>query len=151
MTMTTKNLFSICLVGAALAGCTSMNVFRDDSPSASKPPAGIEESMPESQPVVEPTSVSAVEIKKALTDKSWRWQAPTISGVTLYISDGSSLVEVEGKGRTKGKWIAKNGELCESMEPNPAFLPKGKALYCNRVTKVAGGYMVGPAKFTLSN
>jgi hypothetical protein len=70
--------------------------------------------------------------------------------VTLYANDGSSLVEVTGKGTTTGKWVAKDGQLCEKMAP-AAFIPKGVAEVCNPIVKTASGYKVGSANFTLAN
>ncbi len=151
MTMTLKTLASLTLATALLAGCTSMNVFKDNS--APPPAADLEPIEPESLQtarVAQPTGLSAAEINKALAGKSWNWNANSVSGVTLYANDGSSLVEITGKGTTTGKWLAKNGELCESMAPAP-FLPKGKSLFCNPISKTASGYSVGAAKFTLAN
>lgn len=159
MTMTIKTLATLSLTAALLAGCASMNVFKDDS---SPPPAIENDLAPDddanltldnsSSQKSKPTAsgVKAAEITKALAGKSWKWSSDRVSGVTLYANDGSSLVEVTGKGTTTGNWVAKDGQLCEKLSPAP-FLPKGKDEVCNPVTKIADGYQVGPAKFTLSN
>ena len=64
---------------------------------------------------VPPGGMSAAQIKQVLSGKSWKWASPKNSGVTLYADDGSSLVEVTGKGTTTGKWSVKDGQLCESF------------------------------------
>jgi hypothetical protein len=151
MTMTLKALATLTLTAALLAGCTSMNVFKDDSappPAADLEPIDPEPLTPEPAPLK--TGLSSVEINKALSGKSWKWSANAINGVTLYANDGSSLVEISGKGTTTGKWLAKNGQLCESMAPAP-FLPKGKSMFCNPISKNGSGYKVGAANFTLAN
>jgi hypothetical protein len=162
MKMTIKTLAILSLTAALLAGCTSMNVFKDDS----SPPPPVEKDLAPEEPEAPlkmssaPNSASksglkAAEINKALSGKSWKWVATTdsgatISGVTLYANDGSSLVEISGKGTTTGKWAAKDGELCESMAPAP-FLPKGKDSFCNPMSRSGNGYKVGAATFTLAN
>ncbi len=139
----------VCLVG--LTGCTNMNIFKD-TPSA--PP-------PEPQADLEPDplapagrmgangGMSAAQIKQALSGKSWKWASPKNSGVTLYADDGSSLVEVTGKGTTTGKWSVKDGQLCESFSPAP-FLPKGVPMTCQPFSGSGNTYKVGQATFTLA-
>jgi hypothetical protein len=56
-----------------------------------------------------------------LAGSSWRFKGPNNTGTTLYAEDGTSLVEVDGKGTTKGKWMTKDGQLCESFDPAPGF------------------------------
>jgi hypothetical protein len=94
--------------------------------------------------------LTAPQIKTLLAGKSWRWKGPKNSGVTLYASDGTSLVEVTGKGTTQGKWEARDGQLCESFAPAP-FLPQGVPMTCQPFTGTAGNYMVGQANFTLAS
>jgi hypothetical protein len=96
-----------------------------------------------------PTGLSAADIRDALSGKSWRWTGPNNSGVTLYASDGTSLVEVTGKGTTTGTWSAKDGQLCESFAPAP-FLPKGIAMNCQPIKGSGNVYQVGQATFTLA-
>ncbi len=153
MTMTIKTLATLSLAAALLAGCSSMNVFKDDA----APPPAVENDLAPEEPVTTTqksrsvsTGLRAADINKAISGQSWKWDAGTISGVTLYANDGSSLVEVTGKGTTTGKWLAKDGELCESMSP-ASFVPKGKDMFCNPITKNGKGYDVGAAKFTLAN
>ena len=76
-------------------------------------------------------------------------QADINNSVTLYASDGTSLVEVTGKGTTTGTWSAKDGQLCEAFAPAP-FLPKGVALNCQPMTGSGNVYQVGQATFTLA-
>jgi hypothetical protein len=124
-----------------------MNVFHDTPPEASEPPAIEEPSLAEPQA---PTgNLSAGQIKSALSGKSWKWSGPNNSGVTLYADDGSSLVEVTGKGTTTGKWRAKDGQLCESFSPAP-FLPKGVPMTCQPMTGKGGTFKVGKTSFTLA-
>jgi hypothetical protein len=131
-----------------LSGCASMNVFKD---SAAQQDAVVPPTAPVS-PVAPGalTSLNAAQIKALLTGKSWRWKSPKNGGVTLYASDGTSLVEVTGKGTTQGKWLAKDGELCESFSPAP-FLPQGVPMTCQPFTGSAGNYKVGPATFSLAS
>ena len=96
-----------------------------------------------------PTGMSAADIRNILSGKSWRWSGPNNSGVTLYASDGTSLVEVTGKGTTTGTWSAEDGQLCESFAPAP-FLPKGIARNCKPITGSGNVYQVGEATFTLA-
>ena len=96
-----------------------------------------------------PTGLSAAEIRNILSGKSWRWSGPNNSGVTLYASDGTSLVEVTGKGTTTGTWSAEDGQLCESFAPAP-FLPKGIPRNCKPITGSGNVYHVGEATFTLA-
>jgi hypothetical protein len=97
----------------------------------------------------QPTGLAAADIRNVLSGKSWRWSGPNNSGVTLYASDGTSLVEVTGKGTTTGTWMAKDGQLCESFAPAP-FLPKGVAMNCQPITGSGNVYQVGQATFTLA-
>jgi hypothetical protein len=158
MTMMIKTLASLTLTAALLAGCTSMNVFKDDSsaaPPMEKDLAPEEPEMALNDASAKSTGLRSTEIKNALSGKSWKWVAtppngPPINGVTLYANDGSSLVEISGKGTTTGKWLAKDGQLCESMAPAP-FLPKGKDTFCNPMSRKGSGYQVGAAVFTLAN
>lgn len=97
----------------------------------------------------QPAQLSDVEIRKALSGKSWRWQSPKNSGVTLYAADGTSLVEVDGKGTTTGKWSVENGSLCETFAP-ASFMPKGMAKSCQPVSGGGNNFTVGKATFTLA-
>jgi glucose/arabinose dehydrogenase len=151
MTMILKNTAILTLSCFLLAGCTSMNLFKDSSseppPSADLAP---EEPLEPEAPLAAPKSgLSAAQITKALSGKSWKWQGPNNSGVTLFANDGSSLVEVTGKGTTTGKWQAKDGQLCEQIAPAP-FLPKGVPMNCNTITGGGNRYQVGKATFTLA-
>jgi hypothetical protein len=95
----------------------------------------------------QPAGLSQAQITTAFAGKSWNWSSPKNSGQTLYAADGTSLVEVKGKGTTTGKWMAKDGQLCESYSPAP-FLPKGAPMSCQTVTGGGGSYQVGQANFT---
>jgi Protein of unknown function (DUF995) len=145
-----KSMKLVALLGLALSldACASMNVFKD---SASDQAANVAPLPPvDAPPPVVATTLSAGQIKTLLTGKSWRWKSAKNSGVTLYASDGTSLVEVTGKGTTQGKWVAKNGQLCESFSPAP-FLPQGMSLMCQPFTGSGGSYMNGPATFSLAS
>jgi Protein of unknown function (DUF995) len=143
----------IILIAAAttLSACANMNLFKDSAapPSSSiatpPPPADVE------QPITAtPTALSAAQIKSLMTGKSWAWNGPKNSGVTLYASDGTSLVQVTGKGTTSGKWIAKDGQLCESFSP-ATFIPQGVPMACQTFTGTAGVYKVGQATFKIAS
>ncbi len=137
---------------SALSACANMNLFKDSAapPSTSvgtapPPPADVEPPI-----TTTPTALSAGQIKSLLAGKSWAWNGPKNSGVTLYASDGTSLVQVTGKGTTSGKWIAKDGQLCESFSP-AKFLPQGVPMACQTFTGAAGTYKVGQATFKVAS
>ena len=117
----------------ALAGCTMFG--GNDQPSDTS---------------LAPQVMSADEIRTILSGKSWRFQGPNNTGTTLYAADGTSLVEVDGKGTTKGKWEAKDGQLCESFDPAP-FLPGGVPMSCYPFSGSGGSYQAGKATFTLAS
>ena len=148
MTMTTKPFAALALASVLLAGCTSMNIFKDNPESAAPPP---EEPMVQSQQSAQASGgLSASAINKALSGKSWKWQGPKNSGVTLFANDGSSLVEVTGKGTTTGKWLTKDGQLCEQFAPAP-FLPNGVPMTCQPFSSAGpNAYRYGQATFTLA-
>jgi hypothetical protein len=128
--MTYRYHAAILLISLGLAACASQQDQSFTPPS-------------------EPTGLSQADINNILSGKSWRWSGPNNSGVTLYASDGTSLVEVTGKGTTTGTWSAKDGQLCEAFKPAP-FLPKGVALNCQPMTGSGNVYQVGQATFTLA-
>jgi Protein of unknown function (DUF995) len=103
------------------------------------------------QPPAAPTTLSAVQIKSLLSGKSWRWSGSKFTGVTLYASDGTSLVEITGKGTTGGKWTTKDGQLCESFAPLPGILPQGVPMTCQPFSGSSGTYKAGSATFTLAS
>ena len=126
-----------------------MNLFKDSavppsSSMATPPPSA------DLQPPITATALSAAQIKSLLAGKSWAWNGPKNSGVTLYASDGTSLVQVTGKGTTSGKWIAKDGQLCESFSP-ATFIPQGVPMACQTFTGTAGLYKVGQATFKVAS
>jgi len=131
-----------------LEGCASMNLFKDDTPPPQ--PAMAAPAMPASPMPGANGALSATQIKTLLTGKSWRWASAKNAGVTLYASDGTSLVEVTGKGTTQGKWEARDGQLCEQFAP-ATFLPTGSPMSCQTFTGSNGNYMVGPATFKLAS
>lgn len=133
----------VAMSAASLAACSSSGgMFSSSRPSYQAEPR---------EPAMRsaPSGMSASQIKSILSDKSWRWQGPNNSGVTLYASDGTSLVEVSGKGTTTGKWLVKDGQLCESFAPAP-FLPGGVAMTCQPFSGSNNVYQVGAATFTLA-
>jgi hypothetical protein len=148
MTMILRAIL-VTSVAVGLSACTGFDVFKD---SSSQPaPTLAPEPLPTAPPVNDaPTKLSAAQIKSLLTGKSWSWAGPKNSGVTLYASDGSSLVQVTGKGTTGGKWIAKDGQLCESFSP-ASFIPQGVPMSCQNFTGAAGNYQVGQARFKLAS
>jgi hypothetical protein len=135
-------LATVSLVG--LTGCTNMNIFKDNPDT---PPA--EPQVDLTPEPLSPGGMSAAQIKQILSGKSWKWASPKNSGVTLYADDGSSLVEVTGKGTTTGKWSVKDGQLCESFAPAP-FLPKGVPMTCQPFSGSGNNFRVGQATFTLA-
>ena len=146
--MMTKTVFSLVVAAAVLSGCTSMNVFKD-TPEASMPAPEKDLAAMEPEPAMPAKGLTALQIRKTLSGKSWKWTSPKNNGVTLYADDGSSLIEVTGKGTTTGKWIAKDGELCESISPAP-FIPKGNPMTCLPMSGSGSAYNVGKARFTLA-
>jgi len=99
-----------------------------------------------------PQGLSAGEIHTILAGRTWNFRGPNNTGTTLYAEDGSSLVEVDGKGRTKGHWMTKDGQLCESFEPAP-FLPGGVPMSCYPFSRGTepGTYQAGKAVFTAAS
>jgi Protein of unknown function (DUF995) len=136
---------------ALLAGCSSTgssmgSLFAKEEPKIAQP------ALEPIEPIVPDATIARMsqsEIRKVIAGKSWRWQGPNNSGVTLYANDGTSLVEVDGKGTTKGKWQAKDGQLCESFSPAP-FLPGGVPMSCAPINGKGSTYTVGKARFTLA-
>lgn len=127
-----NRLAALSLLAVLAAGC-SMTGSSDNAADEPAAPAGM----------------SAAEIRTALAGKSWKFQGPNNTGTTLYAQDGSSLVEVDGKGTTRGKWMTKDGQLCESFDPAP-FLPGGVPMSCYPFSRGAapGTYQAGKATFT---
>lgn len=124
-----------CMLGVALllAGCMS-------SREQAAPPQ-----------LNAPVGPSAEQIRGILAGKSWRWSNPdkNVSGVTLYANDGTTLVEVDGKGTTTGNWRSEDGKLCESYAP-ASFIPNGLNESCKPFSGSGGTYSVGGATFTLA-
>ena len=127
-----RALAAVALVGLALAGCSGFP--GSDKASTSDVPQ----------------AMSAAEIRTTLSGKSWRFQGPNNTGTTLYADDGSSLVEVDGKGKTKGKWMTKDGQLCESFDPSPPWLPGGVPMSCYPFSRgtAPNTYQAGKAVFS---
>jgi Protein of unknown function (DUF995) len=146
MQMIVRSL-TIIATAASLSACSGMGVFKD-SPSADSQIAALPpdtDLMPET-----PAILSAAEIKTIITGKSWSWASAKNSGTTLYASDGTSLVQVTGRGTTKGKWQVQDGQLCESFAP-AKFIPKGVPMTCQPFSGTAGNYKLGPASFNLAS
>ena len=141
------NILLLVVSASALSACANMGLFKDSSMSAEPPMSS--QPIPAPMPA-EATSLNAAQIKVLLTGKSWSWMGPKNSGVTLFASDGTSLVQVTGKGTTGGKWQARDGQLCESFNP-AAFLPQGVPMTCQPFTGTAGNYKVGQATFRLAS
>ena len=129
--MDVRQLAGLVAVGLLLAGCSS---------------GGSGGSSIENQA---PQGLSASEIRSTLAGKSWRFQGPNNTGTTLYAEDGTLLIEVDGKGTTKGKWMTKDGQLCESFDPAP-WLPGGVPMSCYAFSRgtVPGSFQAGKAVFT---
>ena len=126
MPMTLARIVPFVALALLLAACTSGGIGRTDD------------------------TYSATEIRSILAGKSWRFSGPNNSGVTLYATDGTSLVEVDGKGTTTGRWMTKDGELCESFAPAP-FLPGGVAMTCYPFSGSGNSYRAGEASFQLAS
>jgi hypothetical protein len=139
MDLNMRYIALICL-GLSLSGCASSGLFGSRQRAEPVEPAVAVEGE---------TGLTADDITKAISGKSWRWTSPKNSGVTLYASDGTSLVQVDGKGTTTGKWQAKDGYLCESFAPS-SFIPKGLPLSCKPISNQGSGFRVGEADFTLA-
>ncbi len=136
-----KHLLATIAAAVGLSACTNMSIFKDNPQPETSLPTETQ------QPVSR--ALSSTEIRSVLSGKSWRWQGPNNSGTTLYAADGSSLVEVDGKGTTSGKWETRDGQLCESFAPAP-FLPNGMSTVCQPFSGSGNSYQVGPATFTLA-
>ena len=132
-----RGLAAVALVSLVVAGCSSMGGGGGSSTSMSPAPVGM----------------SAAEIRTTLAGKSWRFKGPNNTGTTLYAEDGTSLVEVDTKGKTKGKWMTKDGQLCESFDPSPPWLPGGVPMSCYPFARGAAPntYQAGKAVFSLAS
>jgi hypothetical protein len=140
----------VVATAASISACTGFDVFKD---SSSQPVQGIApQPLPTPAPInpVPSAAISAAQIKSLMAGKSWSWAGPKNSGVTLYASDGTSLVQVTGKGTTGGRWSTRDGMLCESFNPAP-FIPQGVPNTCQTFTGGAGLYKVGQASFKLAS
>lgn len=134
--MSAVNRFAaLSLVAVLAAGCSLSDKSASSGSDANVAPAGL----------------SGSEIRNILAGKSWRFAGPNNTGTTLYAEDGSSLVEVDGKGTTKGKWTTKDGQLCESFDPAP-FLPGGVPMSCYPFSRGSSpdSYQAGKATFTVA-
>jgi hypothetical protein len=138
-----SNLLFLTVLASVLGGCASMGIFKD---SQSEPTLAPQDSLDAGAGA----ALSAGDIRTVLSGKSWKWQGPNNSGVTLFAEDGTSLIEVTGKGTTTGKWITKDGELCESVAP-ASFLPQGAPMSCRPFSGSGNNYQVGNATFSLSS
>ena len=125
-------LAGLALVGVLAAGCASTG-GTGDSAITNQAPQGL----------------TASEIRTTLSGRSWRFKGPNNTGTTLYAEDGTSLVEVDGKGTTKGKWMTKDGQLCESFDP-AKWLPGGVPMSCYPFARgtAPGSFQAGKAVFT---
>jgi len=130
-------LAAVALLALALAGCSGFPGSGDKSSSMDTPPAGM----------------TAAEIRTTLAGKSWRFKGPNNTGVTLYAEDGTSLIEVDGKGKTKGKWMTKDGQLCESFDAAPPWLPGPVPMSCVPFSRgtAPNTYQNGKAVFSLAS
>ncbi len=124
---------AIAFAALALSACSLMG---ENSNSATEVSTG-------------PKPLAAADIRGILSGKSWRFAGPNNTGTTLYAADGTSLVEVDGKGKTTGRWQTQDGQLCESFDP-AAFLPGGVPMSCYPFSGSGGTYQVGKATFTLA-
>lgn len=157
MAMTLKTLATLATAALLLSGCSSMNVFKDDSappPAPDLPPEEPEMLAP--QRSAAPGGASAAQISKKISGKSWKWSSPNYSGVTLYANDGSSLIELKSKTSlnpvtTTGRWKARDGELCESVKAAPPVLTADVAETCKPFTSTGNSFKVGSATFVLDN
>ncbi len=158
MTMTLKTRAALATAAILLSGCTSMNFFKDDT-SSQPPPPDLPPEEPQMQEPMAPAAsgVGSAMISKKISGKSWKWTSPNYSGVTLYANDGSSLIELKGKGTlapvtTTGRWEARNGELCESVKAAPPVLTADVAKSCKPFTSTGNtSFTVGKANFVLDN
>ncbi len=124
-------LAGLALVAVLAAGCTSTGSSGESAATQATAP------------------MTAAEIRSTLSGKSWRFQGPNNTGTTLYAEDGTSLVEVDGKGTTKGKWRVEYGQLCESFGP-ARWLPGGVPMSCYPFARgtAPGTFQAGKAVFT---
>jgi hypothetical protein len=154
---------------AILAGCSGLSVFKDNdkAPQAStqlepapelsarrpttpaeqppRPSLAPEANLNEPEPSV--SVMPAAKVRAAVAGKTFRWVGPNNSGTTIFAQDGKTLIEVDGRGTTSGKWVARDGQLCESINPGGTIKPEGSAMKCNPFSGGNGNYKVGAATF----
>ncbi|MBC8036838.1 MAG: hypothetical protein H7X89_06445 [Rhizobiales bacterium] len=126
-----RRIIAVATVALALSACSLMGDKSDVDVSTG------------------PKPLAAADIRGILSGKSWRFAGPNNTGTTLYAADGTSLVEVDGKGKTTGRWQTQDGQLCESFDP-ATFLPSGVPMSCYPFSGGGGTYQVGKATFTLA-
>lgn len=150
--------FSVAAVLAfALGGCTSMSVFKDSEPTAPAIPKAKVAAPTAPALVPEPlpgararSALAASQIRTIVAGKTFRWESEKNSGTTIFARNGTSLIEVDGKGTASGKWVARDGQLCESVNSGGTALPEGSGEICRPFSRSGSNYQVGPATFTPS-
>lgn len=121
-----------------LAGCSSSEPELEPTLTTSQP-------APESLPT---GPLTAGQIAKALSERTFAFSAPGRSGTITYYSDGTFSYEEANKGPGTGIWQASDGRLCEAYNPT-SFLPRGTPSTCqplasDGVTFTAGNMQLRP-------
>lgn len=89
----------------------------------------------------------ADEIRAALGGKTFAYTGGGASGTIIYAEDGTSLYTEDGKGNGTGRWSARNGQLCQSLDPT-SFLPSGRSESCASFSRSGNSFMAGPMLLT---
>jgi len=92
-------------------------------------------------------TMTADDIKTALAGKTFSYAGAGVKGTIIYAEDGTSLYTEDGKGNGTGKWHARDGQLCQSLDP-ASFIPSGKPESCAGFTRSGSGYAAGPVTLT---
>lgn len=74
--------------------------------------------------------LSAAQISKALSERSFTFSGEGRSGTITFYADGTFSYEEAGKGPGTGIWQSSDGKLCEAYNPT-SFLPRGTPSTCN--------------------
>jgi hypothetical protein len=118
----------LSLLAIVAAGCTSgpHGVRFLDSSQPSKPAA---------QPI---RTLSADEIKLAITGKTFQYTRSDGNGFITYNGDGSFSFQDDVKGPGKGAWTITNNQFCESFN--------GSAMDCGDFTSTGDAYFAAKSR-----
>jgi hypothetical protein len=111
--------------------------------SSSQP--GLAPAEPIAQQSLEPLPtgpLTAAQITRALSEKSFRFSSARRNGTVTYYGDSTFSYEEVGKGQGTGLWQSSDGKLCEARNPT-SFLPKGTPSICQPISSDGQSFTTG--------